>query len=116
VSGGVIRHKDTAAARILAVARGELQTEVTLDLVPLAVNELNHPTLRTRGHFISLLYRCRLTAPLDEGRRFRPEKPVQDAWMWHATYPEEMIPVHGIYRPSSCSPAGFLKEMCLWPR
>ena len=99
VPGGIIRYKETAAARILAVARGELRADVAFDPVPLAVNELIHPTQRTRGHFISLLYRCRLTTPLAESRKFQPGSPVRDAWMWHATYPEGMIPVHGIYRP-----------------
>jgi colanic acid biosynthesis protein WcaH len=98
VPGGIIRYKETAAARILEVARGELQAEVAFDPVPLAINELIHPTQRTRGHFISLLYRCRLTTTLAESSRFQPGNPIRDAWMWHAAFPEEMIPAHGIYR------------------
>ena len=99
VPGGIIRFQETAATRIAAVARRELQAEVKFEPAPLAINELIDPAQRTRGHFISLLYRCRLTTPLPEGSRFLPGKPRRDAWMWHAACPEDLIPVHGIYRP-----------------
>jgi ADP-ribose pyrophosphatase YjhB (NUDIX family) len=99
VPGGIIRFKETAAARIAAVAAGELRAEVACVEGPLAIHELINSGLRTtRGHFISLLYRCRLTTPLDPARRHRPENPRPDGWEWHAAYPPDMIPGHHIYR------------------
>lgn len=98
--GGIIRFKERAEARIRAVARLELNVDVDFDPAPLAVHELidNRPTFRERGHFISFLHRCRLLGPLNAERRFCPGHPSRNAWMWHESYPESMIPVHGIYR------------------
>ncbi len=98
VPGGIIRFQETAATRVAAVAAKELRAEVLCEETPLAIHELIDPDRRTRGHFISLLYRCRLTTPLDPARRHRPEDPRPDGWEWHAACPREMIPVHGIYR------------------
>jgi colanic acid biosynthesis protein WcaH len=64
VPGGIIRYKDGMADRIRACARGELGADVSFDSAPLLVSE----TIReqsSRGHFISLLYRCRLLGSLD---------------------------------------------------
>ena len=98
VPGGIIRFKETAAARVRAVARGELRVDVEFDPAPIAISEgINH-ALQTRGHFFSLLFRCRLTTPLDESRRFRPEQPQPDFWGWHKSYPADMIPAHDFYR------------------
>jgi colanic acid biosynthesis protein WcaH len=99
VPGGIIRFKEVAGERIRAVARQELRVEVEFDSVPLAIHEIIHPTRRERGHFISLLYRCRLRTDPDPARRFRREDPRRDAWKWHPDFPRDMIPVHEIYRP-----------------
>ncbi len=98
VPGGIIRFKEGAGNRVHAVARQELQAEVEFDPVPLAIHEMIHPTRRERGHFISLLYRCRLRTALDPGRRFQEKKPRRNAWMWHVQFPENMIPAHEFYR------------------
>src|SRR5579864_4630337 len=60
VPGGVIRFQETAAERIRAVARQELEVEVEPDPVPVAMHEMIDPGRRARGHSIALLYRCRL--------------------------------------------------------
>jgi len=99
VPGGIIRFKETAATRIRAVARNELRTDVTHDPDPVAIIEGINPVHNTRGHFISFLYRCRLTSPLDENRRFQPGQPFPDFWEWHKTYPADMLPMQEIYRP-----------------
>src|SRR5262245_30283459 len=64
VPGGIIRFKETAAQRIAACARDELGAAVTCDPTPMLVSEFI-TTQRTRGHFISLLYRCTLASDLD---------------------------------------------------
>jgi colanic acid biosynthesis protein WcaH len=98
VPGGVVRYQETFASRICLTARNELLAEVEFDPSPLAVNELIHPQHHSRGHHISFLFRCRLTTPLDEGRRWRPERPLPDFWKWHREFPADMLPVHEIYR------------------
>jgi colanic acid biosynthesis protein WcaH len=105
VPGGILRFKEVAEERICAVARQELLAEVEFDPAPLAIHEIIHPTRRERGHFISLLYRCRLRTALDPSRRFQEENPRRDAWMWHSHFPDHMIPVHEIYRPFFKTPA-----------
>ena len=99
VPGGIIRYKETAATRIKAVGRQELGAEVEFDSVPIAINEVIHPTRKIRGHFISLLFRCRLITPPDESRHYQTGDLRPDFWMWHETYPLNMIPVHEMYRP-----------------
>ena len=99
VPGGVIRYMEPAAERIRAVARGELHAEVDFDAAPLAINELIFPDQPVRGHFYSLLFRCRLRTPLEAARRYDPGSPKRDSWLWHATFPQNMIPAHEMYRP-----------------
>ncbi len=61
VPGGIIRYKETFSDRIHAVARQELGVRVTHGPEPIAINQVIHPTKTIRGHFISLLFVCRLT-------------------------------------------------------
>lgn len=73
VPKGIISYKETVATRIKAAGRQELRAEVEYDPVPIAINEVIHPTRNIRDHFISLLFRCQLTTPLDENRRYHKE-------------------------------------------
>jgi len=98
IPGGIIRFKETAAMRIQAVAKQELGVEVEFDSTPLAIHEVIHPTRDIRGHFISLLFRCQLVTPLDESRCYKIGNPKPSDWAWHDTFPENMIPVHEMYR------------------
>ena len=95
VPGGIIRYKETAADRIRACARGELGADVSFEPTPLLVAE----TIRqdaTRGHFISLLFRCRLTSPLDEAKRSgSPPRPGD--WQWHEHCPDDLLDVQRQY-------------------
>jgi ADP-ribose pyrophosphatase YjhB (NUDIX family) len=97
VPGGIIRYKETAAERIQAVARKELGASVDFDAGPLAVIESFGPT-RNRGHFISLLYRCRLTTAPDPHRQAAAVPPPPGSWSWHAGPPADLIEVHNMYR------------------
>jgi len=99
VPGGIIRYKERLEDRIKAVANSELGCEVEFDSAPLAINELILDR-KTRGHFISLLYNCRLLTPLDEKIKCcNPESPGSNEWQWHDFCPANLIPVHDdIYR------------------
>jgi ADP-ribose pyrophosphatase YjhB (NUDIX family) len=89
VPGGIIRYKESAADRIRACAREELGAEVSSDPEPLLVSE----SIRgqdTRGHHISLLFRCRLLSPAD-GRRTATDPPSSGQWRWHDRCPPDLL-------------------------
>ena len=98
IPGGIIRYKETAGARIRATALAELGTEVEFDPDPIAIEQTMRPDHRERGHFISLLYRCRLAGPPDEARRYTQDPPQRDQWAWHAHCPPDLIPAQDCYR------------------
>jgi ADP-ribose pyrophosphatase YjhB (NUDIX family) len=101
VPGGIIRYKETAAERIRACAREELGAEVTFDAAPLLVSETIRPC-RDRGHFISLLYRCRLATPPEAARRSE-SRPSPGTWQWHQTCPPDLLKAQAQYaRLFSC--------------
>ena len=97
VPGGIIRYKEIAADRICAVSGGELGATVEFDPSPSLVHESIAPQRRDRGHFISLLYQCRLMSDLDEGRRYAPDAPMSGQWLWHERCPENLIPEQRVY-------------------
>lgn len=99
VPGGVIRYKETMADRIRAVARTELGAEVAFTQPPLAINEFIQPQRRDRGHFISLLFACRILAPPDPALQAGPGAPRPNQWRWHGSCPDDLLSVHEIYRP-----------------
>jgi len=97
IPGGIIRYKETCADRIRACALQELGAEVSFDATPLLVLETIRPH-RSRGHFISLLYRCRLRTPLDESLRAGDSHvPAAGAWRWHKGAPSDLLEVHAPY-------------------
>ena len=96
--GGIIRYKETAAERIRACAREELGADVASDAAPLLVVE----TIRrqaTRGHFISLLFRCRLISLPDPAKRAATDTPVAGQWRWHQRCPPDLPVVQRPYAP-----------------
>ncbi|MCU1337571.1 MAG: hypothetical protein JWO19_3152 [Bryobacterales bacterium] len=97
IPGGIIRYKETAADRIRACALQELGADVSFDPAPLLVLETIRPH-RSRGHFISLLYRCRLQTPLNETLRAdHSHPPAPGAWRWHQGSPPDLLEVHAPY-------------------
>lgn len=97
VPGGIIRFKETAAQRISKVAETELGTTVTYSEAPLAVTEMMNQGRDTRGHFISLLYECRLTGPLIPHLAYTTGTPRHGNWAWHDTCPADLIPPQRAY-------------------
>lgn len=91
VPGGIIRFKETAANRIEEVARIELGAEIAFEPTPIAVQEFMHPSRKSRGHFISLLYRCTLLTAPDPGRQYVDGRPIAGQWQWHTTWPQDII-------------------------
>lgn len=99
VPGGIIRFKETAQARIHKVAMNEFGGTVIAEDRALAINELIAPRRNVRGHFISMLYRCRLTSQLDATRQAFSDHSLQAGqWRWHAKSPANLIEQHECYR------------------
>ena len=90
IPGSIIRYKETAADRIRACAREELGAEVAPEPAPLMVFE-DLAEQETRGHHISLLYRCRLVTPADEKTRAVTDPPAPGQWRWHQGPPPGLI-------------------------
>lgn len=98
VPGGIVRFKETIAARIHAVAASELGASVEFKKELLVLNEIMNPTRDTRGHFISLLYECALKGPLDPALEYKMGPAKNGQWAWHAKCPSNLISVHEMYR------------------
>lgn len=98
VPGGIIRYKETAEERIRETVRRELGADVTFDPEPIAVEQWMEPKRRERGHFISLVYRCRLAGAPDEALHFVQGTPRRDQWAWHEGCPADLIPAQIAYR------------------
>jgi ADP-ribose pyrophosphatase YjhB (NUDIX family) len=98
VPGGIIRYKEPAAQRVQATARAELGAEVESDPMPCAIEQLIEPERRVRGHFISLLYRCRLIGVPDDRLRFTGGAPKPGQWAWHPNCPPNLISAQDTYR------------------
>lgn len=93
--GSLIRYKESAAARVRACAVDELGADVSADAAPMFVNEAISPQ-QTRGHHVSLLYRCRLLSDPDPARKAGPVPRAGD-WRWHEGAPTNLITIHLAY-------------------
>lgn len=94
--GGIVRFKEKLEERVLKVAETEIGTAVKFDPVPVTINQVicKHDT---RGHFISILYKCFLSS------KFIPKNTGltntdKGYLMWHDYCPENMVEVHEMYR------------------
>jgi ADP-ribose pyrophosphatase YjhB (NUDIX family) len=96
IPGGIIRYKESSVDRIRACAREELGADISSEPAPLLVFE-DIGGQETRGHHISLLYRCRLLSPADEARRAALDPPLSGQWRWHARCPPGLLPEQAPY-------------------
>ena len=98
VPGGIIRYRETAEDRIRATARRELGVDVAFDAGPIAIEQAMDLSRRERGHFISLVYRCRLLGPPDPALGYVAGAPKRDQWAWHRGCPPDLIEAQSHYR------------------
>ena len=97
VPGGIIRFKETIETRIRKVAETEIGVEISYSLIPSAINEIISSSTVERGHFISLLYMCKL------GSSFKPANKglvagMPGFLMWHESCPDDLLKLQDIYR------------------
>ena len=95
VPGGIVRFKETLENRINKVAEIEIGAKVNYESEPVAVNQVicDH---NTRGHFISLLYKC--TLPESYVIQNGPAENEPGFLKWHGSCPENLVDVHKMYR------------------
>ena len=98
IPGGIVRYKETMSNRINAVAASELRAKIKFKKEPMAINEVIHPSRTVRGHFISLLYECTLISSLNKNLKYEKGIPKPGEWAWHTKCPNDIIPVHEMYR------------------
>jgi ADP-ribose pyrophosphatase YjhB (NUDIX family) len=95
IPGGIIRFKELAETRILKVAALELGVTLTWEPRPIVVREIMHPNRDVRGHFISMVYKCKLTGPLQlDYEAPNSKQPLNGQWRWFASMPPNMIRPH----------------------
>jgi len=96
IPGGIIRYKETAAQRIVTCAHEELGVDVSFEEIPALMLE-SISAMGTRGHFISLLFRCRLAGRPDDRRRAISKPPRAGDWRWHDRCPPDLIEAQQAY-------------------
>lgn len=95
--GGIVRFKENLETRLQKVAEKEIGTAIEFDPAPVTINQIVCKS-NTRGHFISILYRCFVSA------KFTPDnkglsKNDPGYLMWHKSCPKDLVDVHKkIYR------------------
>lgn len=94
--GGIIRYKESAVDRIRACARDELGAEITCEREPVLVVESIGPQ-ETRGHHISLLFRCRLLHEPDPAKLAVSDPPASGDWRWHDRCPPDLLAAQRVY-------------------
>lgn len=96
VPGGIIRFKEDMKTRIQKVAETEIGVKVQFEPTPIAINQIicNHDT---RGHFISILFKCFLSSKYTLNNKGLTEKD-KGYLKWHESCPANLIKVHEIYR------------------
>ena len=99
IPGGIVRYKETLEKRVKKVAETEIGVDIDFDPVPITINQMIHPERETRGHFVSLLYKCFLSntfIPKNKG-----VSPKEVGYLaWHKVCPNNLIKYHEIYYKS----------------
>jgi ADP-ribose pyrophosphatase YjhB (NUDIX family) len=96
--GGIIRFKENALTRINKVAKSELGSTVSCDPRPIEFHEIMNMDRDIRGHFISLLYVCKLTNTLQKDMKFKDDNPINGHWQWFKNCPDNLLSQHERYR------------------
>ena len=97
VPGGIIRYKEKIKDRINAVAANELKCSVVFKKTPISINQLML-NQKNRGHFISLLFACKLTTKPDAKIHYVTGNPKIGEWSWHNVCPKNIIIPHKMYK------------------
>lgn len=95
--GGIIRFKEKIEDRIYKVAETELGCSVSFAPNPIHVQGMINCERDIRGHFISLLYLCKLESEPNLADKSLA-LPQHGQWSWHDISPSNLLKVHETYR------------------
>jgi len=99
IPGGIIRFKETIEERIKKTALNELDCDIDFKKEPISVKELIHKDRNNRGHFISMLFSCKLrNLPNEKNRCLDIQNPIDKQWAWFKTTPKDLLEVHLVYK------------------
>ncbi len=96
IPGGIVRIKESLEKRVQKVAEIEIKTTVEYEPIPIALNQIICDR-DTRGHFISILYKCFLSNKHVLNNEGLVDKD-QGYLKWHDSCPTNLIKSHEIYR------------------
>lgn len=96
IPGGIVRFKEKLETRIEKVAESEIGISIEYEPDPISVNQVICEQ-NTRGHFISLLYKCSISST------FKPENKNIGRYdpgylKWFKKCPDNLVKVHEMYR------------------
>ena len=95
--GGIVRFRETLDTRIRKVAETEVGSTVEFEPEPLSITQLISNKRRTRGHFISLLYKCGLPAGFIPENKGLAE--TDSGYLrWFSGCPEDLFRTQEVYR------------------
>jgi ADP-ribose pyrophosphatase YjhB (NUDIX family) len=95
IPGGIIRFKELTETRISKVAELELGATVSWEPRPIVVREIMNPKRDIRGHFISMVYKCKLTGPLrTKDEASNSAQLLNGMWKWFVLMPPNTISPH----------------------
>ena len=98
IPGGIIRFKEKIKDRIEKVAQLELGVSIKFSDQPINIRDLINSDRDIRGHFVSLLYLCRLDSVLPDNRAYKSGIPEPGQWAWHDKSPYNLLKVHEPFR------------------
>ena len=96
IPGGIVRFREKIEDRIKKVAKDEIGARIRFDPVPIASNQLIHPELKSRSHFISLLYKCFLPSTFVPKNKGLSSLDI-GYLKWHDSCPSDLIKYHKKY-------------------
>lgn len=105
VPGSIVRFQESLLERLQKTAVSELGCEVILETPQPEFIELIRPDgARARSHFVTFIYHCRLPGDMDSPPHTAKQGEAGHL-AFHGNFPENMIPVHHVYRKyfRSCS-------------
>ena len=96
--GGVLRFKESPHSRLEKVANTELNCSVIVEQEPIKVRSQIATGRDIRGHFISLVYLCKLQTNPSTLKKAITKSPLNGQWKWHKEAPKDLIAVQDSFR------------------
>ena len=97
VPGGILRLKESFEDRIQKTALNEIGCNVICSAKPIEIVPIIIKEIKTRGHFVTFVYECRLPKGVEIKNGTRQE--TEAGYLaWHKKCPDNILQVHTFYR------------------